>query len=197
MKQVPQRFETPRNALIALGSNAISPFGDVAATVQKSSLEVSARLGGAGRVSGLYRTPAFPTGAGPDFINAAMQVETTLPAVDVLAILHQIEADAGRQRVQRWGERTLDLDLLALGDLVCPDPATFAEWRDLDLEAQKRDAPDQLILPHPRLQDRSFVLIPLMDVAADWVHPVSGQSVRQMAAARPAAERDTVVRLRF
>lgn len=91
--------------------------------------------------------------------------------------------------------RTLDLDLIALGDAVLPDAATQAQWRGLDPEAQRRLAPDRLILPHPRLQDRSFVLVPLADVAPDWRHPVLGLTVREMLAARPVAERSEVVPL--
>jgi 2-amino-4-hydroxy-6-hydroxymethyldihydropteridine diphosphokinase len=85
--------------------------------------------------------------------------------------------------------RTLDLDLLALGDSVLPDAATQEHWRNLPLADQKRLAPDGLILPHPRLQDRAFVLVPLADVAPDWRHPLTGQTVAAMTASLPAAER--------
>ena len=88
--------------------------------------------------------------------------------------------------------RTLDLDLLAWGDSVLPDSATQDSWRALPPEAQVRAVPDGLILPHPRLQDRAFVLVPLADVAPDWVHPRTGLTVRQMLAALPAADRDAV-----
>lgn len=86
----------------------------------------------------------------------------------------------GRERGTRWGQRTLDLDLLAMGDLVLPDAQVYAHWRDLPLEDQARRAPEQLILPHPRLQDRAFVLVPLSDVAPDWRHPVLGRTVLEM-----------------
>ena len=91
--------------------------------------------------------------------------------------------------------RTLDLDLIALGDLVLPDPATHAAWRALPPDLQKMRAPDALILPHPRVQDRAFVLVPLADVAPDWTHPVLGLTVTAMLAARPVAERTEVVPL--
>lgn len=84
--------------------------------------------------------------------------------------------------------RTLDLDLIAFGQTVLPDPATHGHWRDLPMEDQRRFAPDRLILPHPRLQDRAFVLIPLCDVAPDWPHPVTGRTIAQMAAALPASD---------
>ena len=86
----------------------------------------------------------------------------------------------GRQRVVRWGQRTLDLDLLAYGDEVAPDLAGYLQWRDLPLEAQSSAAPDQLILPHPRLQDRAFVLVPMADIVPDWRHPVTGHSTTRM-----------------
>lgn len=88
--------------------------------------------------------------------------------------------------------RTLDIDLVALGDSVLPDGATQDAWRRLPPEAQVRTTPDRLILPHPRLQDRAFVLVPLADVAPDWVHPRTGQTVRQMLDALPAEDRAAV-----
>ncbi|NIZ15523.1 2-amino-4-hydroxy-6-hydroxymethyldihydropteridine diphosphokinase, partial [Phaeobacter sp. HF9A] len=100
-----------------------------------------------------------------------------------------------RTRTERWGMRTLDLDLLAVDQQVLPDRQTYERWRDLAPERQRVDAPEQLILPHPRVQDRAFVLVPLADIAPDWRHPVLGQSVAQMLAARPKVEKDEVTAL--
>ena len=80
-----------------------------------------------------------------------------------------------------------------MGDLVLPDAQTHRRWRELAPEDQARQAPDQLILPHPRLQDRAFVLVPLADVAPDWRHPLSGLSVDQMLQALPAEDVAAVV----
>lgn len=182
--------------LIALGSNLGSDHGDPAETV-KAAL---AALADAGfrlrRVSRFFATPCFPAGAGPDYVNACAAV--ALPgaaAPEVLTRLHAIEADFGRARVQRWGSRTLDLDLIAAGNTVLPDADTHAAWRALPLEDQKSRAPDRLILPHPRLQERAFVLVPLRDVAAGWRHPVLGTTVAAMTEALPEELRQEVLPL--
>ena len=176
-------------ALVCLGSNA--PGGQSAATsfVLFGRRRLVEELGEDGlRMSRLYATPAFPAGIGPDFVNAAIAVRTDLPPDRVLAALHAIEAEADRTRTVRWGQRTLDLDLIALGDEVRPDAAAQTRWRHLPPAAQRSAAPDDLILPHPRMQDRAFVLVPLAEVAPSWVHPLTGQSVAQMRDALPAAD---------
>ena len=98
----------------------------------------------------------------------------------MLTILHAIESDFGRERRQRWGQRVLDMDLIAAGDFVMPNEKSQAEWRNLPLEKQKELAPDELILPHPRLQDRAFVLVPLAQIAPDWLHPLTDLTVVEM-----------------
>ena len=195
MRQVPATTQTGQIALISLGSNAKSDFGDVREAVLKARDRVGEALENETKLSKLYRTPAFPAGAGPDFVNAALVIRTELTPGEILVRLHEIEAEAGRKRDQRWGPRSLDLDLLGWGDAVLPDRAGYARWRDLPLERQMQEAPEQLILPHPRLEDRSFVLVPLADVAPGWRHPVLGLTVRQMRDARPPGERAEVVPL--
>lgn len=123
-------------------------------------------------MSRLYTTPAFPAGSGPDFVNAVFSLTTDIGPETLLTILHEIESEAGRVREKRWGPRTLDLDLLAYGDLILPDLDVWTDWHDLPPEQQTEVAPDRLVLPHPRMQDRAFVLVPLADVAPTWVHPV-------------------------
>ena len=143
-------------------------------------------------VSRFFTTPCFPAGAGPDYVNAAVVVQAALTPQEVLTRLHRIEARYRRTRTERWGMRTLDLDLLAAGEAILPDRALFNHWRDLPQDQQRSAAPDQLILPHPRLQDRAFVLVPLADVAPGWVHPVLGRSVAEMLADCPLADRQAV-----
>jgi 2-amino-4-hydroxy-6-hydroxymethyldihydropteridine diphosphokinase len=181
-------------ALIAFGANLPFDGDPPAATLRKAAKALSKEGLVALAVSRFFATPCFPPGAGPDYVNAAAVVECA-PEDDLastLGRLHAVEARFGRKRLQRWGMRTLDIDLLAVGDSVVPDPATQDAWRKLPSENQIREAPDRLILPHPRLQDRAFVLVPLADVAPDWVHPRLGLTVRQMLAALPEADRDAV-----
>ncbi len=175
--------------LVALGSNALSDLALSLGLVKDSILQLEREGLRINAISRFYRTPCFPAGAGPDFVNAAIEVQSALSDRALLDLFHEVEAAFGRERPSRWAPRTLDIDLIASGDHIAPDRATLAHWMDLPLEVQKRVAPDEMILPHPRLQDRGFVLIPLMDIAPDWRHPVLGKTIRQMCEALPAAEK--------
>lgn len=181
-------------ALVAFGANL--PFdGQAPAATLRGAVDALAEEGLVVlALSSLYATPCFPAGVGPDYVNAAAVLDcgAEVDFASVLACLHRVEARFGRERAQRWGMRTLDIDLLAMGDSVLPDAATQDQWRNLPPEAQIRTTPGQLILPHPRLQDRAFVLVPLADVAPAWVHPRTGLSVVQMLNALPYVDRDAV-----
>ena len=181
--------------LIALGSNLGSGAGDPAETVRAAFRSLTARNLILRRSSRLYATPCFPAGTGPDYVNACAVIAGAGDAPGILTLLHEVEAEFGRLRRERWGSRTLDIDLLAIGGTVLPDVATQAEWRALPPGQQIGRTPDRLILPHPRLQDRAFVLVPLCDVAADWVHPLLGRSAAELCAALPAEARVEVVPL--
>jgi 2-amino-4-hydroxy-6-hydroxymethyldihydropteridine diphosphokinase len=188
---------TEQPTLIALGANL--PVGNVspAETLTAAMAELEGHGLGPLRMSRLFRTPCFPAGAGPDYVNAAAEL-TPPPGMGpeaLLDILHQVESLFGRERRQRWGMRTLDIDLLAFGGLVLPDAATHLAWRSLPPDRQIGQTPDRLILPHPRLQDRAFVLVPLADVAPDWRHPLLGRSVREMLDGLPLPDRQAVVPL--
>lgn len=105
----------------------------------------------------------------PDYINACITVETNLSPRDLLHRLLAIESQFGRVRKERWGARSLDLDLLIYSDYIIEAP--------------------RLTIPHPRLHERPFVLIPLMDVAAHWQHPILHKSIEQIVAELSQQER--------
>lgn len=196
-ERVSQPPSDKKAALVAFGSNLPSP----GFTLQSTLLSARDRLVSEGMpligMSRLFRTPAFPPGSGPDYVNAvaAFAAPRHIEVHALLAILHVVEAEFRRVRARRWAARTLDLDLLAVEDLVLPDAETQDRWRALPPERQRSEAPGELILPHPRLQDRAFVLVPMADVAPDWRHPRLGLTVRQMLEALPKADRDAVVPL--
>lgn len=168
------------NWLIAAGGNLHSVAGCPAVTLSLA-VRALADYGFVIRsVSRFFRTPCFPAGAGPDYVNAALIAARDGDAEEILDCLHQVEGRFDRERTGRWASRTLDLDLLGQGDQIRPDPDTFRRWCAIPDEEQRRVAPDELILPHPRLHERPFVLLPLRDIAADWQHPVLGQSVSQL-----------------
>ena len=150
------------------------------------------------KISRFYQTPCFPVGAGPDYVNAAVFARgaTRSPCGSTLrTAARRSRQEFGRERVQRWGQRTLDLDLIGVEDVVCPSLKTHDKWRNLDLMTQKIEAPTELIVPHPRMQDRAFVLIPMMDIAPDWVHPILGLSVSEMLDGLPSGEKVDVIPL--
>ncbi len=116
--------------------------------------------------SAWYRTAPVPVSSQPDFINGVIRLAGDIDPADLLALLHAIEAEAGRVRSVPNAARVLDLDLLAAGDRVVDSPG--------------------LTLPHPRLAERAFVLYPLCDVAPDWRHPRLGRTALELRDALPA-----------
>lgn len=151
------KLSSSASAFIALGGN----LGPCRQHFEQARLEL-ARHGAVVRaVSPLYRTAAVggPSGQ-PDYLNAVLQVETALSAEALLALCLEIEQRAGRQRHQHWGPRTLDLDLLLYDERVSHGPT--------------------LILPHPRLHLRRFVLEPLCALIPEALHPQLKKSYKQL-----------------
>lgn len=171
-----------QSAIIGLGSNLGYKDSASREILQEALVILAQKALIINEVSQFYATECYPAGAGPDYVNAAALLTTSLTAATLLVELHKVEHSMGRERVQRWGQRTLDLDLLAYNDEVSPDLATYSHWEKLPLEQQKTTAPQQMILPHPRMQDRAFVLVPMADVAPDWQHPVTRRTTCQMLA---------------
>jgi 2-amino-4-hydroxy-6-hydroxymethyldihydropteridine diphosphokinase len=140
-------------AHVALGANLGDPRAQVLAAIEALAALPRTRLLARSR---LYLTPPWGVTAQPPFVNAVAQLDTQLSPDDLLAALLRIEREAGRVRSgERWGPRTLDLDLLLHGDTVRDD--------------------EQLTLPHPRIAGRAFVLLPLADVAPDLEIPGQGR----------------------
>ncbi|MBL1436214.1 MAG: 2-amino-4-hydroxy-6-hydroxymethyldihydropteridine diphosphokinase [Rhodobacteraceae bacterium] len=191
-KQGRKTAKLSRIGYVALGSNLQS--------ATRTSLEIvneALRLfaGAAIRItkqSQWYSAPAFPAGIGPDYVNSVVEIESALSAKAVLAALHDIEGALGRTRPKRWASRVIDLDLLAFGDEIAPSLAGFSHWQGLSLAAQMDATPEGLILPHPRMQDRAFVLKPMAEIAPAWRHPVLGKTARAMLAALPAEARNEI-----
>lgn len=168
------------NALICLGSNVTSKVGGPADTLRAAFLAIDAKPLKILASSRFYLSPFVPKGSQPDVVNAVVRVETSLTPRQVLSCLHQIEDDFDRKREERWGGRTLDLDLLTMDQKILPDQSTLREWVELSAENQRKVAPSELILPHPRLQDRAFVLVPACEIAPEWMHPYFGQSLAEL-----------------
>jgi 2-amino-4-hydroxy-6-hydroxymethyldihydropteridine diphosphokinase len=173
-------------ALIALGANMPAAGREPASTLRRALELLGAAPGlSVARVSRWYRTPAWPPGSGADFVNGAAALTGAIAPGALLAQLHEVEDRLGRARSLRWGPRVCDLDLLGIGDLILPDRETVERWMALPPEAAAAETPDRLILPHPRLHERAFVLVPLTDIAPEWRHPVLDRSVAELRANVP------------
>ncbi|MCC5971503.1 MAG: 2-amino-4-hydroxy-6-hydroxymethyldihydropteridine diphosphokinase [Pararhodobacter sp.] len=189
------QFANCNRFLIALGANLGGSPEKNAKAIHAAIGMIEARELSATITSDLWVTPAFPAGSGPDFVNACLQVEAALDPEAMLTLLHEIEATLGRVRRARWGARVIDIDLLAAGSLILPDLATVRHWMDLSPDEQRHVAPDRLILPHPRLHERGFVLVPLTQIAPEWEHPVLKTTVQALEQALDPGERAQIRRI--
>lgn len=180
--KIGQNNKTRGRCCVALGSNIPSKFGGSLETLNRAISDLQTSNFKLIKCSNFYETEPIPKGLGQNFINCCAIFESQLSAFDVLEHLHNLETRYGRTRDKRWGARIIDIDLIYFDELIFPEKHTLQKWIDLSPDEQIKCWPTEMILPHPRLQDRAFVLIPLRDINKDWRHPLLGISVVDMLA---------------
>lgn len=141
---------------LLLGSN----LGDSRKYLADAILEIEDRLGKLQKKSSLYQTASWGRHDQPDFINQVIELKTDLNPAMLLAGILKIEQDLGRKRVQKWGSRTIDIDILLYEDQVINEA--------------------DLVIPHPYLPVRRFSLMPLNEIASDLIHPLSGKTILEL-----------------
>lgn len=156
--------EQTSRCAIALGSNLGDSLGTLESAIQDLSKIDAIALEAC---SHWYQTKAIGPPQ-PDYLNGCAILQTALEPFALLEVLLELEKKFGRERRERWGPRTLDLDLLLFDDLILDSPP--------------------LQIPHPRMRDRAFVLIPLNEIAPDWIDPISGKTVAHLAQKVDASE---------
>ncbi len=160
----------PHTAHIGIGSNLGSPGENCLAAMERmdahESIAITSR-------SSLYETEPFGKTDQNRFVNAVVQIDTALTPGELLEAVLKIEQDMGRVRKEKWGPRIIDLDILFYEDRIIKEKA--------------------LEIPHPGIPERSFVLIPMKEIAGDYVHPQLQKSIQALC--EPLADPEKVRRL--
>jgi 2-amino-4-hydroxy-6-hydroxymethyldihydropteridine diphosphokinase len=137
--------------------------GERTAQLALARENIAARAGALLRVSSLYETAAWGKTDQENFLNQALELETPLPASALIDVLLGIEEQMGRRRVERYGSRNIDIDILFFSDAIIRLP--------------------NLVIPHPEIQNRRFALAPMAEIAPLLIHPVLGLSIQELLAA--------------
>ena len=144
-------------AYFSLGSN----LGDRKGNLESAIQLLGERSGTIDALSGVYESPSWGYTSAHSYYNSCLGLRTSIEPVDLVEIALQVERDLGRVRpAGGYDDRIIDIDLLLYGDLVMDHP--------------------RLVLPHPRMSDRGFVLVPLAEIVPDMVHPVSGITISSL-----------------
>ncbi len=154
--------------IVALGSNVAGPWGTPEETLQTALRRLDEHPTTVVAASALRTTEPFGITDQPDFVNAAAILQTELSPQDLMARLHDVELQAERRRTVRWGPRTLDLDLLDYDGVVMQGKGSAMGHQE------------PLVLPHPGIPERRFVLTPVAEIAPDWRHPVLHKTAQEM-----------------
>ena len=169
--------------LIGLGSNVTGPWGSPRETLERALVVLGEPPLTMVAASGIIASEPWGKKDQPVYANAVARIKTRLQPIDLLVHLRQIERAAGRERRERWGVRTLDLDIVDYNGLTLNETA-----------GQSADA--ELVLPHPSMHERAFVLEPIMEIAPRWRHPVLDKTAKQLLAELDMAKGGKVLNAR-